>query len=133
MRRVLAALFILLPCYSISSYAYIKAGGVDVGNTHPIKKVQYQAKGFSTESALIEHIDKLRPSLINGTDGKISAWIRAGACDVTNVEFVSVDLNIFHKYNRFTKTFTKKYQGKININLKDCLTPGLIIDDSTVE
>ncbi len=114
--------FILM--FVLMSFNGWTGGGVDVGNHSPMSyKGSFNLAVFKSEESVVEHVQKILPSIENGTFESVRELIDLGECSPEKVKFDTLEVVTSYQVDEENFKMTKEYSGVVTLELEGCEAP----------
>ncbi len=99
-------------------------GGVDVGNHSPKSfKGSFLVPTFTSEEAMVAHIQKLLPKIESASVSDVRALILEAKCSAKNVKFDTLEVITSYEFNEIRMKLDKEFMGIVTVELRDCKEP----------
>lgn len=99
-------------------------GGVDVGNHSPKSfKGSFNLPTFNSEESVVEHVQKILPSIEDGTFESVRELIDLGECSTEKVKFDVLEVVVSYEVDEESLKMKKEFSGVITLEFESCVTP----------
>ena len=114
--------FILM--FVLMSFNGWTGGGVDVGNHRPMSyKGSFNLASFKTEESVVDHVQKILPSIEDGSNESVRELIDLGKCSAEKVKFDTLEVVVSYEVDEESFKMTKAYSGVVTLEFEGCKAP----------
>lgn len=114
--------FILM--FVLMSFNGWTGGGVDVGNHRPKSfKGSFNLPTFNSEESVVEHVQKILPSIEDGSLESVRKLIDLGKCSPEKAKFDILEVVVSYEVDEESLKMKKEFSGIITLELESCGTP----------